>query len=75
MYLFTQVVNHHLLNDLTELGLWNDDMKNEIISQGGSIQVSLKWEWYGDGIPVNVHVHMEIHINLGIWLKTSGDTN
>ncbi|KAF6036538.1 RRM1 [Bugula neritina] len=33
-----QVVNHHLLHDLTELGLWNEDMKNEIISQGGSIQ-------------------------------------
>ncbi|XP_067944097.1 ribonucleoside-diphosphate reductase large subunit-like [Watersipora subatra] len=33
-----QVVNHHLLHDLTELGLWNDEMKNEIISLGGSIQ-------------------------------------
>ncbi|XP_071445370.1 ribonucleoside-diphosphate reductase large subunit [Hetaerina americana] len=33
-----QVVNHHLLRDLTESGLWNDDMKNEIIANGGSIQ-------------------------------------
>lgn len=33
-----QVVNHHLLRDLTEIGLWDDDMKNEIISNGGSVQ-------------------------------------
>lgn len=33
-----QVVNHHLLRDLTDCELWDDDMKNEIISNGGSIQ-------------------------------------
>lgn len=33
-----QVVNPHLLKDLTELGLWNDAMKNRIIAEGGSIQ-------------------------------------
>ena len=33
-----QVVNHHLLKDLTDLGLWNDDVKNEIIAHNGSIQ-------------------------------------
>ena len=33
-----QIVNPHLLQDLTELGLWNDSMKNRIISEGGSIQ-------------------------------------
>ncbi|XP_017490058.1 PREDICTED: ribonucleoside-diphosphate reductase large subunit, partial [Rhagoletis zephyria] len=33
-----QVVNHHLLRDLTELGLWDDDMKNKIITSRGSIQ-------------------------------------
>jgi len=33
-----QIVNHHLLRDLTERGLWNDDMKNQIISNNGSIQ-------------------------------------
>lgn len=33
-----QVVNHHLLRDLTDRGLWNDDLKNEIIARGGSIQ-------------------------------------
>ncbi|XP_026482747.1 ribonucleoside-diphosphate reductase large subunit-like [Ctenocephalides felis] len=33
-----QVVNHHLLRDLTECDLWDDDMKNKIIGANGSIQ-------------------------------------
>jgi ribonucleoside-diphosphate reductase subunit M1 len=33
-----QVVNPHLLKDLTDLGLWNDQMKNRIIADNGSIQ-------------------------------------
>jgi len=33
-----QVVNQHLLKDLSDLGLWDDNLKNEIISQNGSIQ-------------------------------------
>lgn len=33
-----QVVNHHLIKDLTERGLWDDDMKNEIMASNGSIQ-------------------------------------
>lgn len=33
-----QVVNHHLLNDLTEADLWDEDMKNLIIHHNGSIQ-------------------------------------
>ncbi len=32
------VVNKHLLKDLIELGLWNDEMKNRIITRNGSIQ-------------------------------------
>jgi len=32
------VVNKHLLKDLVELNLWNDDMKNKIITHNGSIQ-------------------------------------
>ncbi|PUZ30277.1 ribonucleoside-diphosphate reductase alpha chain [Chitinophaga costaii] len=32
------VVNKHLLHDLVELGLWDNDMKNRIISANGSIQ-------------------------------------
>jgi len=33
-----QVVNQHLLRDLTELGVWSDEVKNEIISNNGSVQ-------------------------------------
>jgi len=33
-----QVVNQHLLRDLTERNLWNDDIKNAIIAANGSIQ-------------------------------------
>lgn len=32
------VVNKHLLRDLVKLGLWNNEMKNKIISNNGSIQ-------------------------------------
>ncbi|AKQ47196.1 ribonucleoside-diphosphate reductase [Rufibacter radiotolerans] len=32
------IVNKHLLNDLIALGLWNDSMKNAIISANGSVQ-------------------------------------
>ena len=32
------VVNKHLLKDLVELGLWNNDMKNRIIAANGSVQ-------------------------------------
>jgi len=42
-----QIVNHHLLKDLTDLGLWSDDMKNLMISHGGSIQNI-------DGIPDDI---------------------
>ncbi|KAJ3217115.1 Ribonucleoside-diphosphate reductase large subunit [Dinochytrium kinnereticum] len=33
-----QIVNPHLLKDLTELNLWNDSMKNRIIAENGSVQ-------------------------------------
>jgi len=33
-----QVVNNHLLRDLTELDLWSEEMKLEIIAANGSIQ-------------------------------------
>jgi ribonucleoside-diphosphate reductase alpha chain len=32
------IVNKHLLKDLVNLGLWNNDMKNRIIAANGSIQ-------------------------------------
>jgi len=33
-----QIINPHLLRDLTNLGLWTDDMKNQLIAHNGSIQ-------------------------------------
>ncbi|KAI7864524.1 ribonucleoside-diphosphate reductase large chain [Spinellus fusiger] len=33
-----QIVNPWLLKDLVEMGLWNDNVKNQIMSDGGSIQ-------------------------------------
>lgn len=33
-----QIVNEWLMKDLIELDLWNDDLKNRIISKNGSIQ-------------------------------------
>uniref|UniRef100_T1HAX5 RIBORED_LARGE domain-containing protein n=1 Tax=Rhodnius prolixus TaxID=13249 RepID=T1HAX5_RHOPR len=33
-----QVVNHHLLRDLVDLKIWNEDMKNELIKNNGSVQ-------------------------------------
>ena len=32
------IVNKHLLKDLVNLGLWNNDMKNKIITANGSVQ-------------------------------------
>ncbi len=32
------IVNKHLLKDLVSLGLWNNDMKNKIIDNNGSVQ-------------------------------------
>lgn len=32
------IVNKHLLKDLVALGLWNEEMKNKIISANGSVQ-------------------------------------
>jgi len=41
------VVNKHLLLDLVNLGLWNDDIKNEIMKANGSVQ-------HIDVIPENI---------------------
>jgi ribonucleoside-diphosphate reductase alpha chain len=43
------VVNKHLLKDLIELGLWDDQMKNELILANGSIQ-------HMENIPAHIKV-------------------
>lgn len=32
------VINKHLLRDLVKLGIWNDNLKNKLISNNGSVQ-------------------------------------
>ena len=41
------VVNKHLLEDLVNLGLWNEDMKQELMRANGSIQ-------HIEGIPADI---------------------
>ncbi len=41
------VVNKHLLEDLVELGLWNDNLKQEIMRANGSVQ-------HIEGIPTEI---------------------
>jgi len=41
------VVNKHLLHDLIQLGLWNDDMKNALMATNGSVQNI-------EGVPENI---------------------
>ena len=36
------VVNQHLLMDLTRLGMWSADLKNELVAAEGSVQVSIR---------------------------------
>ncbi len=33
------VINKHLVKDLSEIGLWTNDIKNKIIANGGSVQM------------------------------------
>lgn len=32
------ITNPHLLQDLTDLGLWNDDVRNQLMKDHGSVQ-------------------------------------
>lgn len=41
------VVNQHLLMDLTALGLWNADMKNELVAANGSVQARANAQYIG----------------------------
>ena len=41
------VVNKHLLHDLIDLGLWNEDMKNALMASNGSVQ-------HIEGVPENL---------------------
>jgi len=64
---YWQVVNHHLLRDLTEIGLWNKEMKNKIIANNGSVQVSHLWVAL-NGQPTSVMWH---EVALGSEIENS----
>lgn len=79
-YLFCfsiQIVNPHLLKDLTERGLWNEEMKNQIIACNGSIQVQnekkkgrgeLTEYWYFLTYPRQWRKRMTIHCgHIGLY--------
>lgn len=34
------ILNQHLMDDLIRLGLWDADMKNELVAANGSVQVN-----------------------------------
>ena len=36
--IYYQVINQHLLRDLTDLGVWSTDVKQQMIADNGSIQ-------------------------------------
>ena len=60
------VINKHLLRDLVKLGIWNDNLKNKLISNNGSVQnideipenlkeLSLTWQ------PTVVHLYVNLN--------------
>ena len=49
-----QVVNKHLSRDLTELVLWDDNMKDTLIAHNGSVQNI-------DEIPSHIKACVELH--------------
>ena len=68
-----QVVNHHLLKDLTERSLWDEAMKQKLIAYNGSIQVfmnkmllllaTLKFASYA---PTRQALNFNTHFNLSL---------
>lgn len=75
-----QVVNHHLLKDLTERGLWSEELKLEIISNRGSIQnietipADLK-ELYKTVWEVSQKVVMDMAADRGAFIDQSQSLN
>lgn len=39
--MLVQIVNHHLLKDLTDRGLWDEELKQKLIAHNGSVQVKI----------------------------------
>lgn len=54
-----QVVNKHLLKDLTALNLWDENMKNTLIAHKGSVQVCLL-----------LLLQPQCYANMSVFIKT-----
>lgn len=75
-----QIVNHHLIKDLSDLGLWNDDMKNLIIAHNGSIQAidvipSEIRELYKTVWEISVKTSMKMAADRGAFIDQSQSFN
>lgn len=74
------VVNKHLLRDLVKLGLWNDNLKNKLISANGSVQEideipdNLK-ELYKTAWEISQKVIIEMSADRGAYIDQSQSLN
>ena len=62
-----QVINQHLLRDLTELNLWDDEMKNKLIAANGSIQECTFFR-YNLWLPCFLTCSLDFNLNLNSTL-------
>uniref|UniRef100_A0A1B0CI34 Ribonucleoside-diphosphate reductase n=2 Tax=Lutzomyia longipalpis TaxID=7200 RepID=A0A1B0CI34_LUTLO len=75
-----QVVNSHLLKDLSELRLWNDEMKNKLIANNGSVQNILEIpedirELYKTVWEIKVKTMIEMAADRGAFIDQSQSFN
>jgi ribonucleoside-diphosphate reductase alpha subunit len=74
------VLNRHLLSDLMVLGLWTDDIKNQIIADGGSVQdvaeipANLK-ELYKTGWEIKQRTILDMAADRGAFIDQSQSMN
>lgn len=66
-----QVVNQHLLADLTRAGLWTRDLKNELVAANGSVQVRCRL-FYVIVVPTLRRYWSYVTISGGVHVPGSG---
>ena len=66
------VVNQHLLQDLTRLGLWNRDLKNELVHRDGSVQVIVLHQRACATECVDRPIKSTVHITIMLQRQQSG---
>lgn len=74
------VVNKHLLRDLVSLGLWNEDLKNKLVAENGSVQnipeipVNLK-ELYKTAWEISQRTILDMAADRGAYICQSQSLN